>query len=540
VIFRLKAQRLLPISDGTTARTNLEPPMNLFDLKISTRLRLGFGLLLALMGVLAASGYNSLASLNAEVTVISQKRVPNLLAAADWEVSLLQSARHMRNALILEGQEAVNKEVGALAEQLNKRTELLKQLEANTTSEAGRAALKSVADSRADYRPLEIEFAKLAAAGDLADAKKLLLEKARPSQLKYLAALEAFSETQKALIQQSTAEAAAAFASGRNVSFALFLAALGIGLAAAQLLQRSITRPIDSAVEVARSVAAGDLSRLIETGGRSETAQLLLALKAMQTSLAKVVGEVRQGADGVATASTQIAEGNQDLSGRTETQASALQQTAASMEELSATVRQNADNAKQANQLAQGATRVAVKGGDVVGRVVDTMKGINDSSKKIADIIGVIDGIAFQTNILALNAAVEAARAGAQGRGFAVVATEVRSLASRSADAAREIKSLIAASVERVEQGAALVDEAGSTMTEVVAAIQNVTDIVSQISAASVEQSAGVAQVRDAVGQMDVATQQNAALVEQSAAAAESLKGQSQELVQAVAIFKLA
>jgi methyl-accepting chemotaxis protein len=514
--------------------------MNLSDWKISTQLRLGFGLMLALSAVLAASGYRSLSGLNAEVNLIALDRVPKIMATGEWQMSLLQSARHMRNALILDGQEAVDKELAQLTVEQKKRAEFLRQLQVTVASGAGKAALEGVGEARAAYLGPEVEFTKLAAAGDIAGAKKLLLESARPAQLRYLAALDAFYDTQKALVKQSTVDASEAFASGRNVSIALFLAALGIGAGTALLLERLITRPIDSAVEVARSVAAGDLSRLINASGRNETAQLLLALKDMQASLSKVVGEVRQGADSVATASTQIAQGNQDLSGRTETQASALQQTAASMEELSTTVQQNADNAKQANQLAQGATNVAAKGGEVVGRVVDTMKGINDSSKKIADIIGVIDSIAFQTNILALNAAVEAARAGEQGRGFAVVATEVRSLASRSADAAREIKSLIAASVERVGQGAALVDEAGSTMSEVVAAIQNVTAVVSQISAASVEQSAGVAQVRDAVGQMDMATQQNAALVEQSAAAAESLRSQSQELVRAVAVFKLA
>jgi methyl-accepting chemotaxis protein-1 (serine sensor receptor) len=260
----------------------------------------------------------------------------------------------------------------------------------------------------------------------------------------------------------------------------------------------------------------------------------------MQTSLSRVVSNVRNNAHSVASASAQIAQGNNDLSARTEQQASALEETSASMEELNSTVQANADNARQANQLAVSASTVAVQGGDVVAEVVTTMKGINDSSKKIADIIGVIDGIAFQTNILALNAAVEAARAGDQGRGFAVVASEVRSLAQRSAEAAKEIKGLIHASVERVEQGTMLVDKAGATMTEVVASIRRVTDIVGEISAASNEQSMGVSQVGEAITQMDQATQQNAALVEQSAAAADSLKKQAQQLVEAVAVFQLA
>jgi len=293
-------------------------------------------------------------------------------------------------------------------------------------------------------------------------------------------------------------------------------------------------------VDSAEAIAGGDLSRSIQAEGRDECAQLLAALAGMRNRLSDLVSDVRRNAEGVASASVQISHANNDLSARTEEQASALQQTAAAMDELSSTVRMNADNARQANVLAQGACEVAAQGGEVVGQVVDTMKGINDSSKKIVDIIGVIDGIAFQTNILALNAAVEAARAGEQGRGFAVVAGEVRSLAQRSADAAKEIKSLISTSVARVEQGTLLVDRAGVTMQDVVESIRRVTDIVGEISTASSEQSTGVSQIGEAVTQMDTTTQQNAAMVEEGAAAAESLKGQAQELVSAVSVFKLA
>ncbi|MFN9773541.1 MAG: methyl-accepting chemotaxis protein [Burkholderiales bacterium] len=308
------------------------------------------------------------------------------------------------------------------------------------------------------------------------------------------------------------------------------------------VLTRSVFRqlgaePGDAATAV-DAVARGDLTVKIATRAGDKTS-LMAALAGMRDNLVRVVTEVRSNSENVASASAQIAQGNQDLSGRTEQQAGALQQTAATMEELGTTVRHNADSAKQANQLAQGASAVAVQGGEVVGRVVTTMRSINESSRKIGDIISVIDGIAFQTNILALNAAVEAARAGEQGRGFAVVASEVRSLAQRSAEAAKEIKSLIGRSVEQVEQGTALVDDAGRTMDEIVGSIRRVSDIVAEISSASVEQSSGVQQVGEAVSQMDRATQQNAALVEESAAAAESLKGQAQQLVQAVAVFRL-
>ncbi len=313
-----------------------------------------------------------------------------------------------------------------------------------------------------------------------------------------------------------------------------------IGVVFAWVITRSVVTPIKQAVDLANTVAEGDLTSRIEAPGKDETAQLLQALSRMQDNLVQVVANVRQNAESVATASSQIAQGNADLSQRTEEQASALQETAATMEQLGSTVRNNADNAKQANQLAQSAATIAAQGGEVVGRVVSTMDGISDSSRKIGDIIGVIDGIAFQTNILALNAAVEAARAGEQGRGFAVVAGEVRVLAQRSAEAAREIKALIGRSVDQVEQGSNLVDEAGKTMEGIVNSIQRVSDIVAEITSATVEQSSGVQQVGDAVGQMDQVTQQNAALVEESAAAAESLKNQGQQLVEAVSIFKLA
>jgi methyl-accepting chemotaxis protein len=305
------------------------------------------------------------------------------------------------------------------------------------------------------------------------------------------------------------------------------------------MLRRLVIAPIDRVVLAAKSIAQGDLSGQMHVEKHDEIGQLMVAMNSVGRGLSEVVQSVRQGSEGVATASAEIAQGNSDLSARTEAQASAIEETAASMDQLSATVKQNSDRAKQADQLAQSATTVAIKGGEAVAQVVETMKGINESSRKIIDIISVIDSIAFQTNILALNAAVEAARAGEQGRGFAVVASEVRALAGRSSEAAKEIKSLINASVERVEQGTAQVDQAGSTMTNVVSSIRSVTDLMGEISTASNEQQLGVVQVGQAVTQMDQTTQQNAALVEEMAAAASSLKSQAQELVQVVAVFKL-
>ena len=342
---------------------------------------------------------------------------------------------------------------------------------------------------------------------------------------------------------KGTAEAATAVAdkvnAAENTMLVALVVSLVVGGALIWLIPRSVIEPVKQAVALAQSIAEGDLTRRVQVQGKDEMGELLGSLDRMQTQLVQVVANVRSGSESVATASAEIAQGNHDLSARTEQQASALEETAASMEELGSTVKQNADSARAANQLALSASTVAIQGGEVVGQVVETMKGIVDSSRKIADIISVIDGIAFQTNILALNAAVEAARAGEQGRGFAVVASEVRSLAGRSAEAAKEIKTLIGDSVGRVEQGTALVDKAGTTMTEVVSSIRRVTDIMGEISAASSEQSSGVAQVGEAVTQMDQATQQNAALVEQMAAAASSLKSQAQDLVQVVAVFKL-
>jgi methyl-accepting chemotaxis protein len=431
------------------------------------------------------------------------------------------------------------KEVAKILESRKQISLRLEKLGADVKSDAAKAALAKVTESRGKYVAQLDKFMALAAATKMDEAKAVLLGEMRSVQRDYFAALDDMIKLQDDHMDASAKNAHDAVASMKLMLMIAMAFALVAAVLMALWIIRAITGPINQAVGIARAVADGDLSQQFEASGNNETALLLMALKDMQTSLSSVVANVRQGSEGVATASAEIASGNHDLSARTESQASALEQTAASMEQLSATVKQNADSARQANQLAASASTVAVKGGAVVAQVVDTMRGINDASRKIADIISVIDGIAFQTNILALNAAVEAARAGEQGRGFAVVASEVRSLAGRSAEAAKEIKSLINASVERVEQGTALVDQAGITMTEVVSSIKRVTDLMGEISAASNEQSLGVSQVGEAVMQMDQVTQQNAALVEEMAAAASGLQSQAQDLVKVVAVFNL-
>ena len=513
--------------------------MNFSDLKISARLILGFGmltLLIALMGGIALVKTNVV---DGDVVKLVDDRIPKVITLYEIKGELNNIARATRNMVIRVDPAEIKREIAGIEEARKQIGDRLQKLSAEVKSDAGKAILARIIENRVSYVAAQGKFIDLVNAGKVDEAKTLLLGDMYAGQKSYFAAVDDMIKFQDNQMDASANDAHAAVASMKL----MMTIAMAFALVAAVLMGlwiiRAITGPINQAVGIARAVADGDLSQQFEASGNSETALLLMALKDMQTSLSSVVANVRQGSEGVSTASAEIASGNHDLSARTESQASALEQTAASMEQLSATVKQNADSARQANQLAASASTVAVKGGEVVAQVVDTMKGINDASRKIADIISVIDGIAFQTNILALNAAVEAARAGEQGRGFAVVASEVRSLAGRSAEAAKEIKTLINASVERVEQGTALVDQAGSTMTEVVSSIRRVTDLMGEISAASNEQSLGVSQVGEAVTQMDQVTQQNAALVEEMAAAASGLQSQAQDLVKVVAVFKL-
>ena len=513
--------------------------MKLSDFKIGTKLIGGFVIVLAIATTQSLFGIYQLRIVNDKSTEIAEIWLPSvkLTSGMNTNTSDFRIAQYQHVlASDVASMSAFEKEMAEVAATFEANRALYVKL---ISSDEERRLFDIVDSEWKKYLSFQPELLKLSHAQKTAEAQALLNGDARKAFDTASVVLVKLIALKQVGADKASKEGDELYASGKvAVLGALALMVLAGGFTG-WTLSRRITRDVTLARDAAKGIADGDLTGELHREGKDETAQLLTALSNMKGNLTRIVGGVRQNAEGVATASAQIAQGNQDLSQRTEEQAAALEETAASMEQLNATVKQNADNAKQANQLALGASTVAIKGGEVVSQVVTTMKGINDSSKKIADIISVIDGIAFQTNILALNAAVEAARAGEQGRGFAVVASEVRSLAGRSADAAKEIKGLITASVERVEQGTALVDQAGATMTEVVNAIKRVTDIMGEISAASSEQSIGVGQVGEAITQMDQVTQQNAALVEESAAAAESLKSQALQLVQAVAVFKL-
>ena len=510
------------------------------NLKLSTRLMLLIGLLSALLVGMGGLGLFGIGKSNEALRTVYEDRTVPIGQLGEIESMLLLNRLAIAVALVTPTPEVINTSAATIESNVAAIAKVWDAYMATQmTGDEARLAKAFAEDRRKFVQEGLLPALAALRSNDTKEAQRLVVEKIRPLFVPVKQGIDALGKLQIDEAKREFTEAAARYATIRWVSVASIVGGLLFAAVFGWFTTRSITGPVNRARDAAERVAEGDLTVDLHTEGKDETAQLLGALSLMKDNLTRIVGDVRQNAEGVATASAQIAQGNNDLSSRTEEQASALEQTAASMEQLNATVKQNADNAKQANQLALGASTVAIRGGEVVSQVVDTMKDINASSKKIADIISVIDGIAFQTNILALNAAVEAARAGEQGRGFAVVASEVRSLAGRSADAAKEIKSLINASVERVEQGSALVDQAGITMTEVVNSIKRVTDIMGEISAASTEQSAGVAQVGEAVMQMDQATQQNSALVEESAAAAESLRVQAQQLVQSVAVFKL-
>ncbi|MFH0130241.1 methyl-accepting chemotaxis protein [Variovorax sp. VaC1] len=509
------------------------------NLRIGTRLAVAFAVVLGLTVVSTAIALVSARS-NAEATrVMMQSPLAKERLISDWYV--LTYSAIARTSMIARTTDETLPVVFAdvISDSVKKGSETMAKVEKLLVTEEEKALFKSIVALRAKYQAAKDEVGKARASGSAVDTTRAFKESFQPAAKAYEGRVLDLLQMERKAIDDMGVAIDAANARSFNLQMLLALLTVVSGAVFAFFISRSIVRPLTKAVEVAQTVAGGDLSANIEVGSRDEAGQLMQALKDMNTNLARVVGEVRSGTETIATASGQIASGNQDLSSRTEEQASSLEQTAASMEELTSTVKQNADNARQANQLAVSASEVAVKGGSVVSQVVDTMGSINASSKKIVDIIGVIDGIAFQTNILALNAAVEAARAGEQGRGFAVVASEVRSLAQRSAAAAKEIKTLIGDSVEKVEEGSKQVAEAGRTMEEIVGSVKRVTDIMGEITAASREQTSGIEQINQAITQMDQVTQQNAALVEEASAAAQSLQEQAGSLVQAVSIFKL-
>ena len=509
------------------------------NLKIGVRLAVAFAFVLVLLVAVVGAGLMRLTDLRDQLNLVVDNRYPKVLLAFDIKNDVNIIVRNVRAMLIDKDPQSLRKTAGDNAAAQARMAESIDKLDHTLQAIDTRHTLAEVKQSGAVFLADQQAFKDLLAAGNQDAAAELALGKMRKDQHGYQSALDTLLAELGHQFKEAGEEGRRAYAIGQMVMLALGAAAIGLAVLMAWIVTRSITRPIGRAVQVAQRVAAGDLSSDIQVDTKDETGQLLQALKEMNASLLRIVSEVRQSSDGIAIGSGQIATGNQDLSQRTEEQASNLQQTAASMEELTGTVRNNADTARSASEVADSARRVATEGGEMVERVVQTMAEISQASRKIADITGVIDGIAFQTNILALNAAVEAARAGEQGRGFAVVAGEVRTLAQRSAQAAREIKGLIGDSASKVEAGGQLVGDAGRTMGEIVAQVRRVNDMLSEISSATEEQTTGIGQINDAVLQLDQVTQQNAALVEESAAAAESLKQQAARLVSAVSVFRL-
>jgi methyl-accepting chemotaxis protein len=512
--------------------------VNIRNWKIGTRLGAGFALLLIMLAVVAMLGIQGLSRSNDALHHIVGVNLKKINLIDDMQTSIHIVARVTRTIALLSEEAEAAIQYDKVESAHLKLSADYETLDKMPLDEAGKALMARIKDELAATHAANKRFSALVKSNK-DEAIVLLLREAIPTTSKLQNTLEEFSDVQKMKSRKDGEAAEEAFHGARQLMLGLAACALALGGIIAWACTRSITVPMAEAVTIARTVAAGDLTGQIEVRSTDETGQLIQALKDMNDSLVGIVSRVRSGTDMIATASGQIASGNLDLSSRTEQQASSLEETASSMEELTSTVKQNADNARQANQLAISASCTAVQGGTVVAEVVQTMGAINASSKKIVDIIGVIDGIAFQTNILALNAAVEAARAGEQGRGFAVVATEVRNLAQRSATAAKEIKILIGDSVDKVDLGARLVDQAGSTMQAIVHSIKGVAEIMGEITAATQEQTAGIEQINQAITQMDEVTQQNAALVEEAAAAAGSLEDQAASLVETVSVFKI-
>ena len=513
--------------------------MKISDLRIGTRLKIGFGIVLALLIAVVVLVNVSSARNERQLFAGLELASTKVQWTATMRAEQLEAVVAIRSIGLHSEVSEMNKEEARLKEHSQRYAQALQQLMALGTTEEEKAIFARMAELEKGLAGLRADAIGQALAFNAEGVAQIIAKRMDPLFRQLMAEINQLVELQQSAEQQVRAQAQAASRRLNGLLYGAAIIAVLVGSVLAWGTTRSITRPLHKAVEVARHVASGDLTMDIAVESQDETGALMQALKDMNASLLRTVEQVRAGTDTIAAASGQIAAGNAELSARTEQQATSLEETAASMETLTGTVKQNADNARQANQLAQSASQVATQGGEVVAQVVDTMRSINTSSKKIVDIISVIDGIAFQTNILALNAAVEAARAGEQGRGFAVVASEVRNLAGRSADAAKEIKALISDSVDKVETGSHLVEQAGQTMEQIVASISRVTGIMGEITAASAEQSAGIDQVHMAIEQMEVATQQNAAMVEQATSAADALHGQADRLTQVVSVFRL-
>ena len=520
--------------------------MNLANMKVGTRLGLGFALVLVLLVMVTVIGILRMAQIQNRLDhVVTVNNVVTRLVV-DMRNNVSERVTSLRTLTLMTDPADMEPELNRFKEQTAKYDALQGKLASKFSEEASaeeKALLNQVKEAESTAMPAIAKASQLYLANNAMDATRVMVKEIRPAQKKWLEGLDQLGSLEDKLNAQAQVDAEAAFASARNFMLVLLGLAVTLGILAASVITRGLLKQLGGepgyTAKIAGSIAEGDLSIAINTKS-TDRGSLLTEMKQMRNSLVDIVSQVRRGTHTITTASREIAAGNSDLSSRTELQASSLEKTASAMEELTSTVKQNADNAREANHLAATASDVARKGGEVVSQVVGTMGEINSSASKIADIIGVIDGIAFQTNILALNAAVEAARAGEQGRGFAVVASEVRNLAQRSAAAAKEIKQLIGDSVEKIGRGSKLVGQAGETMDEVVASVKRVTDIMSDIASASAEQSAGIEQVNLSIIEMDGMTQQNAALVEEAAAAFQSLQDQAAELQRVVSIFKLA